>query len=347
MLNRVHSYSQFQPLKEVWIGGTYPQSFYSHLSAKHQDIFGRLTEITHQDFQNLQQTLTKLGVTVQQPRFDCIDYFLDDEDHLLKPPISPCDFALTMGETLYICPQYPTGHDPYMQVIEQYQSEHCDVHIIDRSGVDPWAWIIFPSVVRLGRDVLIDFPRGDVQRRQCAVQVAQALEEKYRVHLSDTGDHSDGVFCPIAPGRILTSHYRQHYNNTMPNWDVFHLNHDPYATLPIMNHQRWYVEGIDYLHFNDAVLSVAENWLGQPYETVFDVNILVVDEHNLVCTGTDENTFRWFESFGMTPHVVDIKSKAFWDAGIHCMTSDICRTGEIVDYWPQRPATGRFDITEW
>lgn len=347
MAARIHSHSQFQPLKEVWVGGTYPESFYQHLSARHQDVFGRLTEITQQDFANLTNTLRSLGVEVQQPRFDRIDDFLDDQDRLLKPPISPCDFALTLGERLLICPQYPSGKDPYHHAIAQYQDANCLVHIIDRSGPDPWAWVVFPSVVRLGCDILIDFPHGDHQRQQAALEIANELSQHYRIHISDTGDHSDGVFCPIAPGRILTSHYRQHYNSSLPGWDVFHLAQDSCPAMPIMNHQRWYVPGIDYLHFNDAVLSVAQDWLGQPYETVFDVNILVVDEHNLICTGTDDATFKWLESFGMTPHVVDIKSKAFWDAGIHCMTSDICRTGDRIDYWPARPAQGIFNITEW
>jgi hypothetical protein len=348
MASLIHSHSQFQPLEEVWIGGTYPEHFYQHLSGQHQDVFGQLTEITERDFGRLHDTLQNLGIKVRQPQFDRVDDFMDEFDHLLKPPISPCDFALTMGETLYICPQYPSRYDPYSAALTDYVAAGADVRVIDRSSDDPWAWIVFPSVVRLGQDVLIDYTAMDPARKSAALRVADQLKHQYRVHLSTTGDHSDGVFCPISNGRVITTHYRNHYSNTLPGWDVFHLYEtaiDGVGRIP--RHCQWFVEGVDYLHFNDTVLSVAQDWLGEPHETVFTVNILVVDEHNLICTGGDDRVFKWFESFGMTAHVVDIESKFFWDAGIHCLTSDIRRRGPKQNYWPDRPLTGVFEIQEW
>ena len=75
----IESFTGFQPLEEVWIGGTYPTSFYSHLSNEVQDTFGRITEQTEIGLANLEKTLTKLNVKVRELSFlkvdDCMDYF--------------------------------------------------------------------------------------------------------------------------------------------------------------------------------------------------------------------------------------------------------------------------------
>lgn len=345
---KISSHSQWQPLQEVWIGGTYPESFYSHLGSKSHDVFAKITEITHQDFDKLAAVLTNLGVTVVRPRFDRIEHFLDHHDNLLKPPVSPCDIALTLGDTLHVMPQYSSGHCPYQHALDRYRHNNQKIHTIDRSTPESWAWVIFASVVRAGRDIFIDYLPNHEQSKQSALAVAQDLAMSYRVHLSSTGDHHDGVFCPLKPGHIFTSHYRSVYAESFPDWSVYHLPPSNLKTgYQFELHNKWYVPGIDFGHFNQEVLAVAENWLGHPQETVWQVNMLVVDEHNIICGIEDERAFKFFENIGMTPHVVEFKSNRFWDAGIHCVTSDIYRLGDREDYWPDRGPNGVYNITEW
>lgn len=57
MLNKVCNYNQLNPLKEIWIGGIFPEKFYSHFDTKTQDAFGKITEITNRDLDKLQKTL--------------------------------------------------------------------------------------------------------------------------------------------------------------------------------------------------------------------------------------------------------------------------------------------------
>jgi len=346
--NQIHSHCQWQPLKEVWIGGVYPSEFYHHLGNKVHEIFSDITEITQKDFNKLKKTLENLGVTVVEPEFGTIDLYLDEHDNLLKPPISPCDIALTLGNTLYIMPQYPSGAQAYQAAIDRYLGNSQKIHIIDRSGSDPWAWIIFAGVVRAGRDIFIDFIPAINESKISAHKVAEILSDKYRVHLSGTGDHNDGIFCPLRPGHIMTSHYRQTYQESFPGWEVFSLPNTTVNNFKYLGtHQKWYIPGVDYGHFNKEIMSVAQQWLGNPQETVFEVNKLVVDEKNVVCGAGDERAFQHIESLGMTPHIVEFKSRYFWDAGIHCVTSDICRGGVCEDYWPDRGPNGVYKIKEW
>lgn len=344
---KISSHSQFQPLQEVWIGGTYPEKFYSHFDAKSQDIFGRITEITHDDFSKLEKILRDLEITVMKPQFDRVDDYLDENDNLLKPPISPCDFALTLGDTLHLIPQYYSGINPYQHAVDIYTENQQKVKIIDRSS-DPWAWVCFPALVRVGKDIIIDYDPTIPESKTSAFLVAKELSDRYRVHLSSTGDHNDGIFCPVKPGHIFTSHYRKTYAQSFPGWHVFHLPNTTYKNQKSLGvGDKWYIPGIDHGHFNESISRVAEKWLGNPIETVFEVNMLVVNNENIICNGYDEGAWRYFESLGIQPHFVDFKTKMFWDAGIHCVTSDIRRQGDLIDYWPNRETTGVFQISEW
>lgn len=347
MNNVIHSHCQTDPLKEVWIGGVYPSHFYQHLGSKAHDLFSQISEITQSDFCRLRKTIEKFGITVVEPKFDQVDHYLDHDDRLLKPPISPCDLALTLSNRLYVKNEYPSKIQPYQHAIDRYQNNHQDVVIIDRESDDPWAWVEFASVVRAGRDLYIDHLKNN-SSKQAIYKVANELKEHYRIHISDTGDHSDGIFCPVKPGNIVATHYRKNYKNTFPDWEVFQLNPPmPTNFKNLRTWEKWWLPGIDYGHFNQMIIDNAESWLGNPHETVFDVNILVIDNHNIVCGAYNEKAFKYFESIGITPHLVEIKSRYFWDAGIHCLTSDIHRTGELVDFWPDRGNNGIYTINEW
>ena len=348
----VSSHDQWSPLKEVWIGSCYPESFFNHFDNEKQDIFCRLAEITSKDFSKLKKTLESLDVSVVEPVFTKVDDFMDEQERLLKPPISPCDFAMTLGDTLYINPQYPSLVDPYQHAIDRYIKNQQKIKIIDRFNNDPWSYIIFPSVVRVGRDIFIDFNGSDTMSEKSARQISEILSKEYRVHLSSTGDHSDGVFCPIKPGYIFSTHYRSMYAQSFPGWQVFDIKNKFISPLKGPDHhlkiyQKWYLPGIDFGHFNDLIIDAAAQWLGDPYETVFDVNMLVVDQSHVIGSGENDGSLDFFQDIGINYHLVEFASRLFWDAGIHCVTSDIHRLGNRNDYWPGRGCNGVYEITEW
>ena len=340
----INNYCQFQPLKEVWIGGCYPPDFFDHLDKKTKEIFHHISEITQKDFDNLTNLFHQLGVCVRRPEFSSIDDFLDEQERLLKPPITPCDFALVIDDTLHIIPQYPSGIDPYQKTINEYIDNHQHVVILDRSKPDPLCYLQFASFVSMGKDLYIDYdPKNETEIY--INEIAKLLAQKHRVHVSQTGNHSDAVFCPLKPGYLIGSHFRKHYSETFPGWKSFNLK-TPFSQK-FKTEQKWHIPGIDYLHFNKEILKIANDWIGYIPETVFEINMVVVDEKNIICCAENEEMFRYFESIGITPHVARFESKMFWDAGIHCFTRDIHRTGSMIDYWPNRGPDGIYRITEW
>jgi hypothetical protein len=331
----ISSHTGFQPLKTVWLGDVYPEHFYDHYTTELQDTFCKLTENTKHDLSQIEKKLIELGVEVQRPVFESVDCYLS-EDKLTKPPICPRDWALTLGDTLYITPQYESGSQPWQWAIDKYVANGQNVQILNRFGnTDSWCWVTFPSVVRVGRDIFIDYPLGNENLVSNLDIVCKELSKKYRVHVTHTGDHSDGVFCPVRPGQIFSTHYKKAYSNTFPEWDVFFLA----DTTRIKNNGangRWYRPDHYLPYYSETLMDYAKHWIGNSRETVFEVNMLIVDEKNVICIVEDDSACKKLESLGITPHVVNFKTRGFWDGGIHCITLDIHRVGECLDYWPNR-----------
>jgi len=333
----ISSYTGFQPLKEAWLGDVYPEEFAQVVDPRYRDLFYNISEKTKKDLTQLERKMKELGITVQRPSFDRVDTFLDEYENLLKPPICPRDWAITLGDTLYITPQYPYNKTGFESTQELYKSCGQNVTVLDRMSGDPMCHLIFPSVVRVGKDILIDLPKY-ISLEQVQ-SVVEELANSYRVHISQTGNHSDGVFCPVAPGWIFSTHYQTQYNTTFPGWEIFFLTDTTKARTNGFN-GKWWLPDMDYAHYNGAVFDIAKNWIGDSQETIFEVNMLVVDEHNVICIAEDDRACRKLESLGITPHVVNVSTRGFWDGGIHCMTLDIHRHGPKIDYWSDRGGLG-------
>jgi hypothetical protein len=97
---------------------------------------------------------------------------------------------------------------------------------------------------------------------------------------------------------------------------------------------RWTQENNFYSPiFSKHIEEKAANWVGNNTETVFEANMLVVDEHNVICIAEHEQSFKRMSELGITPRVVDFPTRHFWDGGIHCVTVDIRRERGCENYF--------------
>jgi hypothetical protein len=85
----VDCYTDFQPLEEIWLGDTYPISFYDNLDSELQEHFHKLTEDTQNTLNKVQNILKGHNVIVRRPSFssDSSNY-RDKNDMLIKPPMT-------------------------------------------------------------------------------------------------------------------------------------------------------------------------------------------------------------------------------------------------------------------
>jgi hypothetical protein len=64
---------------------------------------------------------------------------------------------------------------------------------------------------------------------------------------------------------------------------------------------------------------------------------LVINQKNVIVSGYDKDAFDAFERWGITAHICPLRHSNFWDGGVHCVTLDLSREGDIMnDYFPDR-----------
>ena len=60
--------------------------------------------------------------------------------------------------------------------------------------------------------------------------------------------------------------------------------------------------------------------------------MLVLDEKNVVAMKDYPPLTEWLDKRGINVHLFDLRTRNFWDGGWHCLTLDIKRNGDQVDY---------------
>jgi hypothetical protein len=179
------------------------------------------------------------------------------------------------------------------------------------------------------------------------------LFPNYKLNIVDVPGHSDGALCPVKPGLLVCIRSINNYKNTFPGWEYVNVEGEswdkmkPFLDLKEKNKGKWWIPGEEY---NNDLIDYIETWLKDwvtyVEETVFDVNMLIIDEHNVICNGYNKDVFDAFERYNITPHIVNFRHRYFWDGGLHCITSDISREGTQKDYFPNRKGSQFITTTQ-
>jgi hypothetical protein len=198
------------------------------------------------------------------------------------------------------------------------------------------------QVARIGKDLYFGTDPYD----RNLTQFQQVLNQEFintRNHIVNTDGHSDGVYCAVCPGLIISSHDIEDYSKIYPDWEVIYLpreqanQFDQYTMLKNKNHGRWWVPGFEHdTELVELVETYLPHWTGYIEETIFDLNMLIVDSKNVLVFNYNKQVFDALSRYGITAHVVPFRHRYFWDGGIHCVTSDLHRTGSMIDYFSER-----------
>lgn len=197
-------------------------------------------------------------------------------------------------------------------------------------------------VARIGKDLYFGTMSYDHDIDAYSAKINQQFPHT-RNHIINTGGHGDATYCPVCPGLIISLCDVPTYAKTFPGWEVLYLPNqswrlvEPFMRLKQKNQGKWWIPGFE----NDpAVIDTVETWLGHwtgyVEETVFDVNMLIVDPKNVLVFNYNKTVFDALDRYGITPHVVTFRHRYFWDGGIHCVTTDLDRQGHMQDFFPDR-----------
>jgi hypothetical protein len=196
-------------------------------------------------------------------------------------------------------------------------------------------------VSRIGKDLFFATQTFH-DDKQAILNSVNKLFPNNRNHVVNAGGHGDAVYCPIAPGLIISLNDVPTYADTFPNWEVVYLPDSNYSHIKkfkqsiIKNKGRWFIPRFEKdNNLINIVNYYFDEWVGQVSESVFDVNILVVDPKNIVVSTHNDRVEQACTRHGIEVHVSPFRHKYFWDAGIHCVTNDLNREGvmqQILDY---------------
>ena len=197
-------------------------------------------------------------------------------------------------------------------------------------------------VARIGKDLFF----GTHGYNDDIDQLKDSINKEFpdtRNHIVNTGGHSDATYCPVCPGLIISLKDVPTYADTYPGWEVVYLPNQswelvkPFHDLRNKNQGKWWIPGFEY---DNEVVNIVETWLshwtGYVEETVFDVNMLVIDPKNVMVFSHNQQVFDALAKQGITAHVVPFRHRYFWDGGIHCVTTDLYREGTQQDFFIDR-----------
>ena len=336
----INSWTNWGPLKEVWLGDVYPAEWYDDLAPEIRDIFYHITELTKQDLGVVHRALSELGIVVQRPRYGSRDDYVVD-GRLIKPQICPRDSFAVIGNHLY---HSMAGlPNPWQHCLDQYQKDP-DSHVREMPYLGPG--LDHPNganVVRAGKDVYFDIVTQTLDRTHIKDTMHAAFPEfssNHRVHMLKNGGHVDGCFAALCPGLLITTKYYTDYQKTFPGWhkiNVLEPEFRNHGHRYLHGNGQWHIPGIsDIPSFNEHVIKHAQDWVGNYTETFFEVNCLVIDEHNVFMLGENAAVARELERWGMRVHWMPFRTRTFWDGGLHCLTLDVRRDDAAVDVFPER-----------
>lgn len=188
-------------------------------------------------------------------------------------------------------------------------------------------------VSRIGQDLYFATQTYHDNKQEILNKVDKLFPDT-KNHVVNSGGHGDAVYCPVTPGLIISLNDVPTYADTFPDWEVVYLPPSNYAHMREFefsmkrNKGRWFMPGFESdNNLIDIVDHYFDEWVGQVSETVFDVNILIVDPKNIVVSTHNDKVESACARHGIEVHVVPFRHKYFWDCGIHCVTNDLDRSG--------------------
>jgi hypothetical protein len=370
-------YQHWDPLKVCVVGRSYPPEFYSWIKVPHvRSLFEKIAIETEEDYQNIIKKLEEFGVKVLRPNLDN-NSFVDGR--FKPPPMTPRDYTVMIGKKFYAnqnnfnfsnfynnvkdsswpaCQTY----DEFMNLPQHIIDECNNVHQLDRYRLVKSAEYqdIFDHITDKGNEIIFNFDYyvngamvsrigkdlffGTSDYNQDINKLSQKVDSQFtstRNHIVNTGGHSDGTYCPVAPGLIISLRDVPTYADTFPGWEVVYLpKHGWRAVKEFMmlkkkNEGRWWIPGFEQdQDVVDTVETWLKHWTGYVEETVFDINMLIIDPKNVIVFNYNDQVFEALGRYGITPHVIPFRHRYFWDGGIHCVTSDLHRDGIQQDFFP-------------
>jgi len=344
----------WDPLEEIIVGDCYsPGDMDWVLPAPARDNFNIILKETREDLDYLANYLKSMGVIVHRPIVTAYKQSVELENfNVLIPaaPIVPRDQYLVYGNTIY--QTYTSMPDRYVDSINYYS-------VFKQLYDNNHNWISMPP------PALSKLSEGDKWWIN-GEDIYKSMSDKLLWHTATIFKAGDSIIYnnkgPGTPAGLQW--FKQNCPNTKfiendsrlsKGWG--HIDHGFFMTddntvlcsstdwVPSILKNKKVIEIGQYFQrlgvekLTDDYTATAgkfspewlEKWLlewkGYAQAVNFDTNVLVVDSHNVIFSHYHKELFSFLKNLGITGHVCQQRHGIFWEAGVHCLTLDIKRTG--------------------
>lgn len=343
-------WNKWDPLRTVMLGDCYGPEFFRDIkNPRIRSALDRIATETKEDLEYFEKVLKDFGCTILRPELDKNESIMDhvDADGKIKgsqgvprAPLQPRDRQMVLGDLLYFTNQ--KDHVSIYNRLLKYIKDTSKVKVLQmRTDKEPEK-IHAPFFTLVGKDLYIDVYESNYVKDRHINHIQKNIPN-LRINKLKIGGHGDGCFHTMTPGVIITLHKIQRYQQTFPNWDICYLPNqswrimDPFTTMKEKVGGKWWVPGEEendeFIYFVETWM---QDWVGFCEESVFDVNVLMLDENHVCVNNYNEIAFAFFKKHKIEPIIVPWRHRYFWDGGLHCITLDLYREGEMQDYFPER-----------
>ena len=341
-------WTNWDSLEEVIVGDSYqPGDLDWVIDPAIKDEFNTILRETKEDLDNLAVVLTNLGVKVHRPLVTKYDNVVDLSNFKIKNPTSPIvprDQYLAYGNTVF--QTYTSMPDRYLDSANYYDifrdlynrgynwiSQPPPV-LKDLSGIEHW-WSENHPYDKLLKDQILwhtatMFKCGDAVIVNSLGPGSQLGLDWMMRNMPDTKFIFQELWGHIDHGFFMTDDDtvwcfdESWVPECLKNKKIHSVGHlvelfdFPKFGNAFSNHKKLSIEWIkEWL----------TEWKGYDQAVSFDTNVLVVDSKNVIFSSNQPKLFEYMSKHGITCHVANQRNGMFWEAGVHCLTLDVKRTG--------------------
>lgn len=295
-------------LKTVLLGNVpTPEQLKGFIKKPIPKIIEKMLSETHEDLATIKDKYTELGVKV-------VSYPVIGKDDFMQNTINVRDGFIVIDDKMYITKQLNYLKDLYRSV--------------DQSVLVPHGGDYCPNIFIHDDYAILDGLAADEYKYW-----RELLSSKRRIITGFNNGHSDGIYCNIADKLWLTNGEALNFSKYWPEIPYINLENDwsPVTDFFTKNEVRKtkgrYLIYKHDLQQNDIdfIDEYFTEWVGYCEETLFDINMSIIDENNILAISQDNDIYDKLESIDITVHKVPFRHRFFWDGGLHCITNDLER----------------------
>ena len=166
------------------------------------------------------------------------------------------------------------------------------------------------------------------------------LSAKRKIITAFNKGHSDGIYCNVGDKIWLTNGQALPFEKNWPGVPVMELStsnkglindwgpvEKMFRSKELHKTQGRYLIAKNELNVTDIefIDEYLDQWLGYCEETLFDINLSIIDDKNVMAISQNSLVYDRLESLDIKVHKVPFRHRFFWDGGLHCITNDLVR----------------------